>query len=133
MKKGYFLTFIFILFVSSVLAGVFLQSFRAHNQGEDIKIEWETGEENNLNHFIIERSSSPQSEFVSIATVQAKGSNSYYFYIDESIFKQNDYIFYYRLKLVEKNGITSHSSQIAVSLNPSSVKKTWGSIKAMFR
>jgi hypothetical protein len=132
MKKGYLVFFIFILFVSTILAGVYLQSFRGHNLGEDIKIEWETGEETNLSQFMIERKT-PESDFVSIAAVQPKGSNSYYSYIDESIFKQNDYVFVYRLKIVENNGNYAYSSPITVTLNPSSVKKTWGSIKAMFR
>jgi hypothetical protein len=132
MKKGYLVFFIFILFVSTILAGVYLQSFRGHNLGEDIKIEWETGEETNLSQFMIERKT-PESDFVSITAVQPKGSNSYYSYIDESIFKQNDYVFVYRLKIVENNGNYAYSSPITVTLNPSSVKKTWGSIKAMFR
>ena len=132
MKKGYLLFFIFFVFISTVLAGVYLQSFRGHNLGEDIKIEWETGEEVNLNQFVVERST-PNSDFVSIASVQPKGSNSYYSFTDESIFKQDDYVFIYRLKIVENNGNYSYSSNISVTLNPSSVKKTWGSIKAMFR
>ncbi len=132
MKKGYFAFFIFIAFISTVMAGAFLQSFRGHNLGEDIKIEWETGEESNLNHFVIERKST-SSEFVSIATVQPKGNNSYYSFVDESIFKANNYVFIYRLKIVENNSTSSYSSNLTVTLNPSSVKKTWGSIKAMFR
>lgn len=132
MKKGYLAILIFTLFIATVFAGAYLQSFRGFNQGEDIKIEWETGEETNLSHFVIERKT-PESNYVNVTTVQPKGSNSYYSYIDESIFKPNDFVFIYRLKIVENNGQYSHSSSIAVSLNPSSVKKTWGSIKAMFR
>ncbi|RPI74063.1 MAG: hypothetical protein EHM47_04640 [Ignavibacteriales bacterium] len=132
MKKGYFAFFAIVFVFSTLYAGAFLQSFRGHNLGEDIKIEWETGEEINLNQYIIERKT-PESNFVSIASVQPKGNNSYYSYIDESIFKQNDYVFNYRLKIIENSGDFSYSSTISVSLNPSSVKKTWGSIKAMFR
>ena len=132
MKKGYFAFFIFSLFISTLMAGAFLQSFRGYSQGEDIKVEWETGEENNLDHFVIERKT-PESNYISVSTVQPKGSNSYYSFVDESIFKQNDYIFVYRLKIVEKNGQSSVSSSITISLSPSSFKQTWGSIKAMFR
>jgi len=132
MKKGYFVFFIFILFLATVFAGAYLRDFRGYSEGENIKIEWETSEETNLDHFIIERKT-PESNFVSIATIQPKGSNSFYSYLDESIFKQNDFLFVYRLKIVESNGQYSYSSNISVSLNPSNVKKTWGMIKQMFR
>jgi hypothetical protein len=132
MKKGYFVFFISVLFVVTLFAGAYLQDFRGYNEGEDIKIEWETGEETNLDHFIIERKT-PESNYVEIATIQPKGSNSFYSYKDESVFKPNDFLFIYRLKIVENNGQYSHSSTISVTLRPSSVKSTWGSIKAMFR
>lgn len=133
MKKGYFVLFTVILLFTTLYAGAFLVSFRGYGVGDSIKIEWETGEETNLSLFIIERKTS-ESNWVNIAEIQPKGDNSYYSYIDEAIFKQNEYVFYYRLKIVESNGsISSTSNEITVSLNPSSVKKTWGSIKAMFR
>jgi hypothetical protein len=132
MKKGYFVFFISFLLVASIFAGAYLQDFRGYSEGEDIRIEWETGEETNLDHFVIERKT-PESEYIEIATIQPKGSNSFYSYKDESVFKPNDFLFVYRLKIVDNNGISSHSSTISVTLRPSSVKSTWGSIKAMFR
>ncbi len=132
MKKGYFVFFISVLFVVTLFAGAYLQDFRGYNEGDDIKIEWETGEETNLQHFIIERKT-PESNYIEIATIQPKGSNSFYSYIDESVFKPNEFLFIYRLKIVENNGLYSHSSTISVTLKPSDFKRTWGSIKAMFR
>jgi len=42
-------------------------------------------------------------------------------------------IFIYRLKIVDTNGQASYSNEVSVSHNVSGVKRTWGSIKAMFR
>ncbi len=68
-----------------------------------------------------------------IATLDPHPDNPFYSYTDKSVYKTNDYIFVYRLKIVDNNGQLSYSDQASVSLSISGVKRTWGSIKAMFR
>ncbi|OGU77038.1 MAG: hypothetical protein A2V93_12255 [Ignavibacteria bacterium RBG_16_34_14] len=131
MKKGYFVFFLIILFVITIFAGADLINFNGYNQGEDIKIEWQTGKEINLKHFIIERKTT-ESNYSEIATIQPKGDNSFYSYLDETAYKQNDFVFIYRLKIEENSGTYSYSRAITVS-PVQGVKRTWGSIKAMFR
>lgn len=133
MKKGYFVFSVIILFSAMLFGGAFLVDFRGYSEGENGRIEWETGEESNLKHFIIERKTPETSNWIEVVNIQPKGSNSFYSYVDESIFKQNNYAFNYQLKIVENNGQYSYSRSITITLNPSSVKSTWGSIKAMFR
>lgn len=129
-KSKYY--FIFLLFVSAVYAGAYIDYFHARSEGEDVRLEWKTGEELNLSKFVIERKT-PQSTFAEIATVDPKGSNSYYSYLDKNAYKSTDLLFNYRLKIVDNNSIISYSSEVTVSHNVSGVKRTWGSIKAMFR
>lgn len=124
--------FIFLLFISVVYAGAYIDYFHARSEGEDVRLEWKTGEESNLNKFVVERKT-PQSSFVEIGSVDPKGNNSYYTYIDKNAYKSNDLLFSYRLKIVENNNHLSYSSEVSVSHNVSGVKRTWGSIKAMFR
>lgn len=132
MKKAFSGIILILVLVATVFAGVILNDFRARSEGENIRLEWETGEESNLLNFKIERKT-PESAFVEIATVPAKGNNSYYSYLDESVYKSNNLIFIYRLKVTESSGITSYSNTISVSPNISGLRRTWGSIKAMFR
>ncbi len=129
-KSKYY--FIFLLFVSAIYAGAYIDYFHARSEGEDVRLEWKTGEELNLSKFVIERKT-PQSTFAEIATVDPKGSNSYYSYLDKNAYKSTDLLFNYRLKIVDNNSIISYSSEVTVSHNVSGVKRTWGSIKAMFR
>lgn len=124
--------FIFLLFISVVYAGAYIEYFHARSEGEDVRLEWKTGEESNLNKFVVERKT-PQSSFVEIGSIDSKGSNSYYTYIDKNAYKANDLLFSYRLKIVENNNNVAYSSEVSVSHNVSGVKRTWGSIKAMFR
>lgn len=132
MKFRYLPFIIILLTVATIYAGTFLEYFHGRSEGEDVRLEWKTGEEVNLQNFKIERKTL-QSSFVEIATIQPKGSNSYYFYLDQSAYKSTDMIFIYRLKIVDTNGQTSFSNEVTVSHNVSGVKRTWGSIKAMFR
>jgi hypothetical protein len=118
--------------VSVAFAGAYLDYFQVKSEGDNVQVEWKTGDETNVNHFSIQRKT-PQTSYVEIATVPAKGNNSFYSFIDQSIYKTQDVIFIYQLKIVDNNAQTSFSSEVSVSPNISGVKRTWGSIKAMFR
>lgn len=124
--------FISLALFTTAFAGAFLEYFQARSEGDNIRIEWRTQEESNLKHFVIERKN-PQTSYIDVTTILPKGSNSYYVYVDENVYKSNDLIFIYRLKIVDNNGQISYSNEITVSHSVSGVKRTWGSIKAMFR
>jgi hypothetical protein len=124
--------FLILIIVSVAFAGAYLDYFQAKSQGDNVQVEWKTGDETNINHFSLQRKT-PQTSFVEITTVQPKGSNSTYSFIDQSIYKTNDVIFIYQLKIIDNNMQTSFSNEVSVSPNISGIKRTWGSIKAMFR
>ena len=132
MKMRFSYLFILFSLTTAVLAGTFLEYFQGRSEGEDIRLEWKTREEVNLNHFKVERKT-PQSEFVEIATIQPKGNNSYYTYLDQSAYKIQNILFTYRIRIVDNDGQVSYSNEVSVSHSISGVKRTWGSIKAMFR
>jgi hypothetical protein len=121
-----------LLIATAVLAGTYLEYFQGRSEGEDIRLEWKTREEVNLQHFKVERKT-PQSSFVEITTIEPKGNNSYYTYLDQSAYKTDNMLFIYRLKIIDTNGQASYSNEVSVSHSVSGVKRTWGSIKAMFR
>lgn len=121
------------LLIATVYAGAFIQYFQGRSENDDVKLEWQTGEETDVQKFVIERKTI-QSSFTEIAAVLPKGNNSYYSYIDQNTYKSTENIFGYRLKIVDNNNQIAYSNEITVSHSISSIyKKTWGSIKAMFR
>jgi len=132
MKSGISVLLSILIIASVIYAGAWLDYFHGHSEGDDVRLEWRTGEEENLQRFVIERKT-PQSPFVELATIEPKGSNSFYSYLDEAAYKTEDLVFIYRLKIVDIDGPPSHSSEVTVSHNVSGVKRTWGSIKQMFR
>ena len=134
MKRTTILT-IFLLGLSATLfSGAYLDYFHAKSDGNNITIEWKTQAENGVQSFEIQRKAGSNGEFIAIGSADPKGSNSYYTFIDRSAFKSSLSIYVYRLKIVDGSGNSSgYSNEVTVSHNVSGVKRTWGSIKAMFR
>jgi hypothetical protein len=110
-----------------------LQYFTGKNESDSILLEWKTGFENNLNRFEVERSVSEPNNFIYIGSLNAIGNNSYYYYRDNVTMQSSGTVYYYRLKLVDNNGGHAYSHTITVTHVISSVRDTWGSIKAIFR
>jgi hypothetical protein len=134
MKYGILKIILLLSFVGTIFAGASLFYFNASSENGNIKLEWKSQEEKDIRSYVVQRKS-PTSVFIDIATIQPKGNNSYYSYTDESAYKSQDLLFIYRLKIVDDDAArtTSYSHEVTVSHSISGVKRTWGSIKAMFR
>jgi hypothetical protein len=137
------LIIIVILFAAVALyAGQqILDSFTAKSDGKVITLEWKSNDESSIKSYSLERSGAEQF-YREISNMDAKGSNSYYRFVDEDAFLkgvvkadkiQNDNVYYYRLKIVSSNGAHNYSDKIYVTHNVSSIRRTWGMIKEMFR
>jgi len=131
MKKQLFIFFTF-LSISSLLGGVFLEFINAKNENDNVRIEWRTSDEKNVKEFVVERKTY-QGEFNALESVKPLGSNSYYSFLDQNAYKVTDVIFIYRVKIVDVDNSVSYTKEVSVSHSISGVKRTWGSIKAMFR
>jgi hypothetical protein len=134
MKHFIRILIVIVTFSVTAFAGAFLDFFNGRSDGDNITLEWKTRSESNLLRYEIQRKAGNDGEFATLATVSPKGSNSMYSFIDKSAYKETKSIYIYRLKIVETtSGPASYSNEITVSHSVSSVKRTWGSIKAMFR
>lgn len=125
--------FSFLIF-SLVFAGVEIStSLTATPSDGNIILKWAASSETNLKNYVIERSTYKGS-FIEIATVQPK-SDMTYKYTDETAYKSTaTSIYYYRIKIVDNDGSVSYTDKVTVHNNGvSGIKKTWGSIKALFR
>jgi hypothetical protein len=137
------LAIIFILVITAIaFAGEdLIERFTARSDGSVITVEWKTTSEDNLKKFEIERSST-KGIFQKIATFDAKGTPTSYKYSDtdallKTIGSDNSNLskslFYYRIKLINKDNSSSYCNTITVTHDVSSIKRTWGMIKEMFR
>jgi hypothetical protein len=92
-----------------------LLSFKGSLKNNATLLQWETSNENNTSHFVVERSIDGQN-FETIGTVTAGGntSNAKYSYTDWDADKQASSIVYYRLKMVDKDAAFKQSQIISV-------------------
>lgn len=123
---------VFFSLTAMLSAGAFLNYFNTRSDNGNVVINWQTGQESNVQNFVIERMPVSGS-YIEIATLAAKGNNSTYEYVDESAYKTNDQVYVYRLKIVDNDGSISYSGVSHVAHSVSGIKQTWGSIKALFR
>lgn len=124
---------ILLILTATVFGGALVFDFSAESRSDNILVKWKTTEESNLKNFVIQRKSA-NGNFVDVDAVHAKGNYSSYEYIDDEVFRTNDAVYIYRLKIVDKDNSNSFSAEIPVAhANVSGIKRTWGSIKALFR
>lgn len=96
-----------------------LISFTANTNNEkDVNVYWSTVTEKNTSYFDIEVSSNGK-EFETTGTVKANGNSQVaikYAFVDENAFEKNsDNKLYYRLKMVDENGVYDYSKIVAVN------------------
>ncbi len=133
MKRLTAILALLLLLAPASRAEVELLSMSVNALFDHARLEWQTGQEINFQSFVIERSPNGQS-FLPVGVVQARGSFSEYSFTDESpLDVDRERTFFYRIKLVNRDGTFTYSETLEVSLNFSAVQQTWGSIKAMFR
>ncbi len=142
MKKIFIVTVVVIAFTTMVYAMNIITSFTASSVNEMVNVKWTTNSEHNIKEFEVERSLNPSSRFVRIHTEKASGTPSNYTFNDKSAYKelakdlptlQGENTYYYRLKIISKDGSYEYTDEINVAHSTSSVRKTWGMIKEMMR
>jgi hypothetical protein len=91
-------------------------------------LKWKTENEINTSHFLVERSIDGN-HFDAIGTVAANGNNINgsvfnYSFTDVEAANQQSLLLYYRLKVVDRDGVFKYSSVITISLNDITGKLT---------
>ncbi len=131
MKKVIIKSLLFFS-ISFLFLGVYYSDFSIVSDADNVILSWHTTVEGNLETTRIERKV-VNGSFSEIGETPAKGDNSSYTFVDENAFKVEDGVYVYRLKFVNSDGTSSYSSEKAVTHITSVEKRTWGSIKALFR
>lgn len=124
--------------VTMLYAGVDIKKFSLEPGYNRVTVKWEVAGEDDVKGYEVQRGLNDR-DFSKIAFIDYKQSNgpvNKYQYIDQTVFKQQNQTgrtYYYRLKIVKKDGSFEYSQVESVTPTISSARQTWGSIKAMFR
>jgi hypothetical protein len=125
---------LFIIAHTIVLADIFKNnSLKASSDGSNVILQWVTEDETNVARFDVERRTGADGSFLPVASLDAKGVSSYEF-VEYSVFRKSTTVYEYRIKVVFlDNSNPVYTGPVSVSHTVSGVRRTWGSIKAMFR
>lgn len=144
MRSVLLITAVLIGVVTGIVTAVAVEAtvdyLRARSTGSEVVIEWRSGDESNVRHYVVERAGEDQ-VFRAVTTIRAEGSNKTYTYKDTEAFGKDEgadrqlagTYFTYRLNIVMSDNSSTYSTTAGVSHNVSTVKRTWGMIKEMFR
>lgn len=110
--------------------GVVLNNFSVNSVASDVKIAWNIQSETGVSEFRLYRKMSTETDYKYVGTIPANGSLSYT-YTDDNVFKTEATTITYELRVI-KNG-TMYNFYSTFTHQTSSVQRTWGSIKSMFR
>jgi hypothetical protein len=107
----------------------------AYSNGTDIIVDWRTVQESGVARFEILRRVGTEGEFLPVGLVNARrADNSTYEFIDRQVFKSSGGIYQYQVQVILESGQRlPPTPAVTVSHLSSAARRTWGSIKAMFR
>jgi len=113
---------------------VSLTYFRVEPQGNNFVLTWKADVEEDVLAYELYRKTSYSSDFVRVHTFEARGEGHEYRFTDDQVYKSASDDLEYRLDAVFTNterriGVASKS----LTYTPTAVRRTWGSIKAMFQ
>ena len=133
MKYALHIFSVLLLTFTLIYAGAIIQSFEIESDNGNIILSWQSSTEQNVRQYEILRGPD-KDRLTLIASIPAKGDNSLYNYIDENAYKTSDSFYAYGLVIRDNDGSKSEIMHTRIlHENVSSVKRTWGSIKALFR
>lgn len=131
--------FFFLILVPSVLSAEVFKGEPTRVQGSAMVIRWETLDEAGVVEFVVvcrEIRAGGAGQWRDVGRKGATGSSSVYTLEDTDIFKAADRMLEYEIRAVNAEGRVVESVPMK-TLYPSGLtsaaRRTWGSIKAMFR
>jgi len=120
--------------VQSSVAQVINGAVGAEPRESYIVLRWYTLDETGVEKFQVLRREASHGDYALVAEVPKKGSGSTYEYIDRSVFKSNGRVFQYIVRVLGPGNVVAEERQTSVLYGLSSTaRRTWGSIKSMFR
>jgi hypothetical protein len=110
-------------------------SSSASSNGTNVTVRWLSDNESAVTHYQLSRRAGTSGDFIPLANLPCQGNSRWYEFVDNTAFRTTEAsIYQYLITPVYLDGPhTAEANEVTVSVSVSSVRRTWGSIKAMFR
>ena len=139
-KRTVILISTFVFLSVAAHAGVFKPGSPSRVSGQTLTIRWETSDEAGTQKFQLYRRefrSGGMGPAELVAEIEARGQgNSIYQVEDAGMFKTADRVLEYEVRAVDQAGTVLEAVKVTTVFSTgltSAARRTWGSIKAMFR
>lgn len=116
--------------IRSMAQAPVLEYLTAESDGADVLLKWGIPNETGITQFKVYRKMPGTSSFEFLADLNPSGVTHYVFR-DDKFYKEAPLNIEYRLTVVR--GTSTYHFYTTMLHNPTSVQRTWGSIKSMFR
>jgi len=116
----------------STVQAQIIRDFTATVDGNRAILQWSSVSEAGVLLYRVQRSFDG-TNFHDVANIDPRGDRQDYRYVDDDLFKGQMRTYYYRLEIVMSDGERFYSPVVEVVFDSSNIKRTWGSIKALFR
>ncbi len=125
----------FLLFVTigAAILDARLKYFDVEHDGNGFAVKWEAESEVDVRNYELFRKTSYAGDFVQINSSSAHGANKEYLVSDDQVYKNVMDQVDYRLEVVFTNGLRQRLAEKQVDYTPTAIRRSWGSIKAMFQ
>ena len=127
---GVILGAILFPYTATAQSQVLLNHFETTSEGADVLLSWEVQDESTVKEFRLFRRVNDEQTAAHVATIPLNGTRNYT-HLDDDIFKTESRVIHYELQVVTQTQILRFTRSL--SHNPTSIQRTWGSIKSMFR
>ncbi len=114
-------------------SSVKLNYFNVERQGNAFIISWKAEIEEDVRSYELYRKTSYVATFSAIHSLNAHGAGKEYQFKDDQVYKAASEQVDYRLEVVLTNGLRQQIAEKPVNYTPTALRRTWGSIKAMFQ
>ena len=121
-------------FTIEQMGTVQISYFRITEEGNNIIISWQAREESDVKEYELYRMTRlTNNQFVKIQGIDPHGVDKAYIYRDDQVFKSSSELVDYRLEVVYLDGVREQLARDQVNYTSTAIRRTWGSIKAMFQ
>lgn len=108
--------------------------FRITEEGNNIVISWQAREESDVEEYELYRMTRlTNNQFVKVQAIPPHGTDKAYIYRDDQVFKSSSELVDYRLEVLYQDGVREQLARDQVNYTSTAIRRTWGSIKAMFQ
>lgn len=136
MRRSFGLGLLLVLLTAagSWTGEVRLSFFQVNAEQNDFVVSWQSDVEQEVQAYELQRRTRyTNGEFNLVATVAPHGTGQPYRYVDDQVFKSAAEQVDYRVEVVYENGLRQVLASKSVNYTPTAVRRTWGSIKAMWQ